>query len=81
MNYNEKAINFFGEEIVEKIEIQHQDGYPEHYERINYNQWQFGSTGEYIVPFEDKKYKVIVQDNVLKSPLYINVITNWEEVY
>lgn len=60
--------------ITDYIELYIQD------ERIKYNKWQFGSTGEYIVPFKNKKYKIIVQDNVLKDPLYINVITSWEEI-
>ena len=77
---NKKAIDFFGEEIVNNLETQHQDGYPNYYEKINSSSWQFGSIAEYIVPFNNKKYSVIVQDNVLRNPLFINQITDWEEI-
>ena len=76
---NKKAIDFFGEEIVEKLERQHQDDYPTYYQRIDFNLWQYGSSGYYIVPFKNKMYKVRVEDNVLKDPLYINQIVSWEE--
>ena len=32
---NKKAIDFFGEEIVEKLERQHQDDYPTYYQKIH----------------------------------------------
>ena len=67
------------EEIVEKLERQHQDDYPNYYQRIDFNLWQYGSSGYYIVPFKNKMYKVRVEDNVLKDPLYINQIVSWEE--
>lgn len=76
---NKKAIDFFGEEIVDKIEQQHQDGYPTFYQRIDFNFWQYGSSGYYLVPFKNKMYKIRVEDNVLKHPLYINQIVSWEE--
>lgn len=77
---NKKAIDFFGEEIVNNLETQHQDGYPHYYKKINSSSWQFGDIAEYIVPFNNKKYSVIVQDNVLRNPLFINQITEWEEI-
>ena len=77
---NQKAIDFFGEEIVKNLEIQHLENYPEFYKEINYNEWQFGNSAEYIVPFKGKQYKVKVEDNVLKDPLYINQIVSWEEL-
>lgn len=76
---NKKAIDFFGEEIVENLETQHLDNYPKFYRKISYNDWKFGCIAEYIVPFKGKQYKVKVEDNVLKDPLYINQIVNWEE--
>ena len=45
---NKKAIDFFGEEIVNNLETQHQDGYPNYYEKINSSSWQFGDIAEYI---------------------------------
>ncbi|MBQ7798710.1 MAG: hypothetical protein IJ371_06275 [Clostridia bacterium] len=77
---NQKAIDFFGEEIVENLETQHLDNYPKFYKKISYKQWQFGDIAEYIVPFKDKQYKVRVEDNVAKNPLYINQIVDWEEI-
>lgn len=77
---NAKAIKFFGKTIVEQLEQQHQDGYPYYFQRISYNQWYYGCVSEYIVPFEDKKYKVTIVDDVLKNPLYINQIEKWEEM-
>jgi hypothetical protein len=77
---NKKAIDFFGEEVVKKIENKHLENYPKFYKEINYNQWQFGDCAEYIVPFKGKQYKVKVEDNVLKDPLYINQIVSWEEL-
>lgn len=81
MNYdNKKAIDFFGEEIVEKIETQHQDGYPNIYKETYHKSFQYGDTSKYIVPFKNKKYEVTVVDNVLKHPLYINQIIDWKEI-
>lgn len=77
---NKKAIDFFGEEIVNNLETQHQDGYPNYYKKINSSSWQFGDIAEYIVPFNGKEYSVIVQDNVLRNPLFINQITDWKEI-
>lgn len=77
---NEKALGFFGKSIVDKLEVQHQDGYPNYFKRTYYNQFIFGDIAEYIVPFEGKEYKVIVEDNVMRDPLFINQITSWEEV-
>ena len=76
---NLKAIDFFGEEIVENLETQHLDNYPKFYRKISNNDWKFGGSAEYIVPFKNKQYKVKVEDNVLKHPLYINQIVSWEE--
>ena len=47
--------------------------------KIDFNLWQYGSSGYYIVPFKNKMYKVRVEDNVLKDPLYINQIVSWDE--
>ena len=77
---NAKAIGFFGKTIVQKLEQQHQDGHPNYFHRIKYDEWRFGCISEYIVPLEDKKYKVTVVDNVLIHPLYINQIKKWEEI-
>lgn len=77
---NIEAIGFFGKTIVEQLEQQHQDGHPYYFHRISYNEWRFGCISEYIVPFENKKYKVTIADNVLKNPLYINQIEKWEEI-
>lgn len=81
MNYgNDKAIKFFGEQIIEKLETQHQDGYPTTYKEIYHKSFGYGDTSKYIVPFKDKKYEVTVVDNVLKHPLYINQIIDWKEI-
>ena len=77
---NQKAIDFFGKEIVENLETQHLDDYPNYYKKISYGDWKFGCNAEYIVPFKGKQYKVKVVDNVLKDPLYINQIVSWEEI-
>ena len=77
---NKEAMDFFGKTIVEQLEQQHQDGHPSYFKRISYKGWSYGCFGEYIVPFENKKYKVTVADNVLKDPLYINQIEKWEEI-
>lgn len=77
---NAKAIGFFGKTIVDKLEQQHQDGYPNYFHRIKHDEWRFGCISEYIVPFESEKYKVTVVDNVLKDPLYINQVEKWEEM-
>lgn len=76
---NQKAREFFGDEIVNNLEQQHQDSYPSFYKIINKQQFQFGNCVEYIVPFKGKNYKVTIQDNILINPLYINQITNWIE--
>ena len=77
---NTEAIRLFGKTIVEKLEQQHQDGYPNYFKRTNHSEWQYGCVSEYIVPFENKEYKVMVIDNVSKHPLYINQIEKWEEI-
>ena len=77
---NLKAVDFFGKDIVEKLQEQHQDGYPNNFKKIQSNLWQYGDTSKYIVNLNKKDYVVTVEDNILIHPLFINVITNWEEV-
>lgn len=77
---NTKAREFFGDEIVNKLEEQHQDGYPDHFIKEDYRMYSMGDEGIYIVPFNNKKYRVIVKDNVASDPLNINQITEWSEL-
>ena len=49
-------------------------------EKFGFEYFINGCVSEYIVPFEDKKYKVTIVDDVLKNPLYINQIEKWEEM-
>ena len=42
--------------------------------------YSMGDEGIYIVPFNNKKYRVIVKDNVASDPLNINQITEWSEL-
>lgn len=78
---NQKAKDFFGQDIVKKLEEQHMDDFPKYFKEVQNNVWQYGVTSKYIVEFNNKNYVVTMEDNVLVHPLYINVIVGWEEVW